>query len=63
MGLDLGGIWLDAARVNDRAEFRTRGVMVDVFGRIRAGVCRVRNGNENVELHAGLQKVADGDRK
>ena len=62
MGLDLGVRWLDAARVNDRAEFQARGVVVDVFGRIWSGVCRVRNGNENVELHAGLQKVADGDR-
>ncbi len=29
MGLDLGGCGLDAARVNDRAEFHTRGVLVD----------------------------------
>ena len=63
VGWDVGSAGLDAARVNDRAEFHTRGVVENVFGRIWAGVCRVRTGNENVDLHAGLQKVADGDRR
>ena len=54
--LVLGGRWRDAARVDDRAEFQARCVVVDVLGRIGAGwdLVGVGNGNElDVDLHAG----------
>jgi len=61
--LDLGRRGLDAPRVDDRAEFQARRVVVDVLGWIGLGVGGWRNRDQDVDLHVVGSVSADGERR